>query len=192
MLLALAGQYSARGWVMQIHFGCQRDNNSAMYGRLGPDTGFDSMNGDGRPGRLALLLDRMQAAGALPRTILYGLNPADSEALVSIAGCFMADAECPGKVQIGSAWWFNDSKAGIEKQLADFANGTLLGNFNGMLTDSRSFLSYTRHEYFRRILCNYLGTLVENGECRPDYEALGLMVRDICYDNALRFFGFAL
>ena len=190
VLVRLGAEYAKRGWVMQIHFGCMRDNNSRLFKTLGPDTGFDSLNGNGQPEKLSPFLDRMQREEALPRMVLYSLNPADSEVIACIAACFMADAECPGKIQLGAAWWFSDTKSGMEKQLLDYANSTLLGNFIGMLTDSRSFLSYTRHEYFRRILCNFIGNLIENGEYPADFEAAGKMVEDICYNNTARFFGF--
>ncbi|MDR2940304.1 MAG: glucuronate isomerase [Clostridiales bacterium] len=190
ILLHLGKRYHELGWVMQIHFGCMRNLNSTMFDKLGPDTGFDSMNGNGSPQNLAFLLDALNKDGQLPRMVLYSLNPADSEIIASIAACFMADAGCPGKIQLGAAWWFNDSKSGMEKQLLDYANSTLLGNFVGMLTDSRSFLSYTRHEYFRRILCNFIGGLVDNGEYPDDFDTLGKIVEDICYYNTARFFGF--
>ena len=190
VLLHLGRRYHELRWVMQIHFGCMRSINTRMFRRLGPDTGFDSMNGRGDPQNLSRFLDALDRTGQLPRTVLYSLNPADSEIIACIAGCFMADAECPGKVQLGAAWWFNDTKSGMEKQLLDYANSTLLGNFVGMLTDSRSFLSYTRHEYFRRILCNFLGQLVEDGEYPADFDILGRIVGDICFNNTARFFGF--
>ncbi len=190
LLLHLGRRYHELGWVMQIHFGCMRDNSARMFKKLGPDTGFDAMNGQGNPQNLARFFSALEATNQLPRMVLYSLNPADSEIIATIAGCFMADAECPGKIQLGAAWWFNDTKSGMEKQLLDYANGTLLGNFVGMLTDSRSFLSYTRHEYFRRILCNFLGRLVEDGEYPADFDTLGRIVRDISYHNTARFFGF--
>ena len=190
VLLHLGREYSRLGWVMQIHFGCMRNNNQRMFEELGPDTGFDAMNGSGKPSQLAAFLNALDAAKQLPKMILYSLNPIDNEVIASVAGCFMADAECPGKIQLGSAWWFNDTKAGMEKQLQDFANNNLLGNFVGMLTDSRSFLSYTRHEYFRRILCNFIGDMVENGEYPADLETLGKLVQDISYNNTVKFFGF--
>ena len=186
----LGRRYCKLGWVMQIHFGCMRNLNSNMYEALGPDTGFDAMNGQGAPQNLARFLDALNKTNELPKMVLYSLNPADSEIIASIAGCFMANAQCPGKIQLGAAWWFNDTKSGMEKQLLDYANSTLLGNFVGMLTDSRSFLSYTRHEYFRRILCDFLGRLVEDGEYPDDFDTLGQMVEDICYNNTARFFGF--
>lgn len=192
LLVHLGKKYHELGWVMQIHFGCMRNNNSRMFKMIGADTGFDAMNGQGNPHNLSYMLDAMDKTGQLPRMVLYSLNPADSEIIATLAACFMAEAGCGGKIQLGSAWWFNDSKSGMEKQLLDYANSTLLGNFVGMLTDSRSFLSYTRHEYFRRILCNFLGQLVEDGEYIADFEILGQMVEDICYNNTLRFFGFEL
>jgi len=192
VLLHLGRRYHELGWVMQIHFGCMRNNNARMYDRLGPDTGFDSMNGRGEPYNLSYFLNALEESAQLPRMVLYSLNPADSEIIASIAGCFMADAVCPGKIQLGSAWWFNDTKSGMEKQLLDYANSTLLGNFVGMLTDSRSFLSYTRHEYFRRILCNFIGQLAEDGEYAADFDTLGQIVEDICYNNTVKFFGFEL
>ena len=187
ILCALAEDYARLGWVMQLHFGCLRDNNT-VFAPMGPDTGFDCANSDSRPERMAALLDRMNTAGSLPRTVLYSLNPADGEVLMTVAGCFNADAPCPVRVQVGSAWWYNDHKPGMEKQLSDFAVGGLLGGFIGMLTDSRSFLSYPRHEYFRRILCNFLGNLAENGEYPADMETLAGLAKDISYTNARRYF----
>ena len=189
LLLHLGRRYHELGWVMQIHFGCMRNNSSRMFAKLGPDTGFDAMNGKGDPQNLSYLLNELEKTNELPRMVLFSLNPADSEIIASIAGCFMADAECPGKIQLGAAWWFNDTKSGMEKHLTDYANSALLCNFVGMLTDSRSFLSFTRHEYFRRILCNFLGQLAEDGEY-ADFDALGRIARDISYNNAVRFFGF--
>ena len=188
LLCALAEDYARYGWVMQLHFGCLRNTNTPMYRRLGPDTGFDCASGDSRPERLAALLDRMNRDGNLPRTILYSLSPNDNEILTSVAGCFNIDAPGPAWVQLGSAWWLNDHKRGMEKQLAAFAEGGLLGGFVGMLTDSRSFVSYPRHEYFRRILCNFLGNLAEDGEYPSETAALGGIAADISYDNALRYF----
>jgi glucuronate isomerase len=190
ILLHLARRYHQFGWVMQIHFGVMRNNSGRMYANFGADGGFDAMNGNGRPEHLARLLDALERTRQLPKMVLYSLNPADSEIIASIAPCFMADSDTPGRIQLGAAWWFNDTKSGMEKQLIDYANSTLLGNFVGMLTDSRSFLSYVRHEYFRRILCNFIGALVENGEYPADFVALGKIVQDICYHNTARFFGF--
>lgn len=189
LLLFLAKAYSARGWVMQLHFGCIRNNNTRMFERLGPDTGYDALNNSNGAPKLAALLNAMEEKDALPRTILYSLNPYDNEVILSIAGCFQSP-EARNKLQLGSAWWFNDTKSGMEKQLRDYANLSVLGNFVGMLTDSRSFLSYTRHEYFRRILCNFLGELIENGEYHAEIERVGQMVQDISYNNTVRYFGF--
>ena len=189
VLLFLSRQYHQRGWVMQLHFGCIRNNNSRRFRELGPDTGFDAANNSSGARQLARLLDAMEAQNALPRTVLYSLNQYDNEIILTLAGCFQS-AEVPGKIQLGSAWWFNDTKTGMEKQLTDFGNLSVLGGFIGMLTDSRSFLSYTRHDYFRRILCNHIGRLVENGEYHNRLEYLGQMVQDISYNNTVRYFGF--
>ncbi|MEG2286669.1 MAG: glucuronate isomerase [Ruthenibacterium sp.] len=192
LLCALAQQYTAHGWVMQLHFGCIRNNNTEMFRQLGPDTGFDAVSNSHGVDSLAKLLDAFNSAqGGIPKMVLYSLNQYDNEAIATIAGCFQQNADCAGRIQLGSAWWFNDTKTGMQKQLTDLANLGSLGNFIGMLTDSRSFLSYTRHEYFRRILCNWIGNLVENGEYENDPETLGALVEDISYNNAMRFFGFA-
>ncbi len=190
LLLHLGKRYHELGWVMQLHFGSMRNNNKRMFDKLGPDTGFDAMNGSSEAYKLSYLMNAMEEEESLPKMILYSLNPSDNEIITSIAGCFMADAKVAGKIQLGSAWWFNDTKSGMEKQLLDVANGTLLANFVGMLTDSRSFLSYTRHEYFRRILCNFIGKLISDGEYPEDYETIGHIVSDICYYNTRRFFDF--
>ena len=189
LLLFLGKQYHDRGWVMQLHFGCIRNNNTNMFARLGPDTGYDALNNSSGAPKLAALLDAMEKTNDLPKTILYSLNPGDNEVILTVAGCFQSP-DALNKLQLGSAWWFNDTKSGMEKQLRDYANLSVLGNFVGMLTDSRSFLSYTRHEYFRRILCNFLGTLAENGEYHDNVEYLGHMVQDISYNNTVRYFGF--
>lgn len=191
LLLCCARAYKERGWVMQWHFGCIRDNSATMFERLGPDTGFDAMNDEGgNASRLARMLDLLEREDALPRTVLYSLNPADNAVIATVMGCFQTNSDTPGRVQMGSAWWFNDHKPGMERQLTDLMSLGLIAPFVGMLTDSRSFLSYTRHEYFRRILCNLFGGLVENGEYPADFETLGDMVQDICYHNALRYFHF--
>ena len=190
VLLSLSEKYHAYGWVMQIHYGCIRNNSSIMFEKLGPDTGFDSVSDAGGAQALANLLDAMQKGGHLPKMVLYSLNHYDNETIATIAGCFQTDGECASKIQLGSAWWFNDHKTGMEKQLTDLANLGVLGNFIGMLTDSRSFLSYTRHEYFRRILCGLIGRWVDNGEVHADMETLGQIVQDICYNNTVKFFGF--
>ena len=187
----VAGEYKRLGWVMQLHYGCRRNNNTRMFHKLGRDTGYDAVL-QGTPSReVAAFLDLLASQDALPRMVLYSLNPNDDEGLNSVIGCFQ-DGTPLGRIQQGSAWWFNDHKAGMVKQLTAFANGGLLGNFIGMLTDSRSFLSYPRHEYFRRILCELLGAWVENGEYPADWKALEKMVRGVCYNNAVEFFGFPL
>lgn len=192
LLLSVAKEYARRGWVMQLHFACLRDNSVKMFERLGPDTGFDAIND--RPNALGLsrLLSKLEKADALPKTILYSLNPSDNAMIGSLIGCFQANSSLSGKLQQGSAWWFNDHKDGMESQMRSLMSLGAIGTFNGMLTDSRSFLSYTRHEYFRRILCNLFGKLVENGEYPLDYDSLGNMVQDISYRNAVRYFGFPL
>ena len=192
LLLHLAKRYAAHGWVMQLHFGCIRNCSAKMFAALGPDTGYDAISNAHGADALAGLLSAMEAENALPRTILYSLDSCDNETIASIAGAFQTDGGCAGRIQLGSAWWFNDHRTGMEKQLTDLANLGILGSFVGMLTDSRSFLSYTRHELFRRVLCNWLGRLVENGEYPDDEAALGALVQDICYNNAVRYFGFAL
>ena len=189
-LLAVAKKYKEYGWVKQIHFGCIRDNNTAWYKKLGPDTGFDAVSNTHGADDLGKLMDAMAMTGDLPKMVLYSLNQYDNETIMTLAGAFQVDGQCASQIQMGSAWWFNDTKTGMEKQLTDFANLGVLGNFIGMLTDSRSFLSYTRHEYFRRILCNWIGNLVENGEYHADMETLGQLVEDISYNNTVKFFGF--
>ena len=187
LLLFCAQRYHAMGWVMQIHYNCMRNPNSAMFARLGPDSGFDCMNNVNCAGSLYALLDALYAQDALPRTILYSLNPGENELLDTMIGAFQGPG-VPGKLQHGSAWWFNDNKTGMREQLTSLANLSLLGNFIGMLTDSRSFLSYTRHAYFRRILCELVGGWIENGEYPADLEQAGALVEDICYHNAKRYF----
>lgn len=174
---------------MQLHYGCKRDNNSASFNSLGPDTGFDCINNDAPSVQMADFLNALNKTGELPRTILYSLNPNDNASIGTIMGCFQ-DSGVAGKIQQGSAWWFNDHKTGMIEQMTSLTNLGLLGNFIGMLTDSRSFLSYTRHEYFRRIMCELIGGWVENGEYPPDYKALEKIVKGISYENAVKFFGF--
>lgn len=189
VLLFLGRQYAKHGWVMQLHYGAVRNTNSRMFKRLGPDTGFDAI-GDWACGKgIAGLLNALDETSELPKTVLYSLNPNDNAMLATIAGGFPGDGVLC-KVQHGSAWWFNDTRPGMEAQLTDLASRGLLGGFIGMLTDSRSFLSYTRHEYFRRILCNLIGGWVENGEYPADMDYLGAMVQDISYNNAMKYFGF--
>jgi glucuronate isomerase len=191
ILLFLGKQYAKRGWVMQLHYGTIRDTNTMMFKKLGPDTGFDSIATHDSAKDIVKFFDALNLTNQLPKTILYSLNPADDEMLDAIAGCFQG-TEVAGKMQHGAPWWFNDTKTGMVAQMTSLANLSVLGNFIGMLTDSRSFLSYTRHEYFRRILCNLIGTWVENGEYPCDMKALGQMVQDISFNNASSYFGFDL
>ncbi len=187
LLIFCAEQYVRLGWVMQLHYNCLRNPNSTMFQRLGPDTGFDVIGPSNCTGNLAKLLDALNVRNVLPRTILYSLDAGDNEVIDTILGAFQG-TEVPGKIQHGSAWWFNDNKQGMIDQMVSLANLGLLGNFVGMLTDSRSFLSYTRHEYFRRILCQLIGKWVEDGEYPNDEETLKTIVQDICYYNAERYF----
>lgn len=189
LMTFLGTQYSRLGWVMQLHIGCMRNNNSRQFGLLGPDTGYDAIGDMSFAQALSRLLDSIESKGGLPKTILYCLNPRDNEVLGTIAGCFQGGG-IPGKIQFGSAWWFNDQLDGMKKQMTALASTSLLSRFVGMLTDSRSFLSYTRHEYFRRILCSILGEWAENGEAPNDMKLLGKMVEDISFNNAKNYFGF--
>lgn len=189
LLLYFGRGYARRGWVMQLHFAAQRNNNTRMFRQLGPDTGYDSIGPAVNLPDLARLLDTLEAEEALPKTILYSLDPNDNAALVTLMGCYQGEG-VRSKLQHGSAWWFNDCKDGMEAQLNGLAAGGVLGNFVGMLTDSRSFLSYTRHEYFRRILCGLLGRWVEEGQYPDDHPLLEEMVADICYRNSVSYFGF--
>ena len=188
-LLFLGREYARHNWVMQLHIGVVRNANNRMMKLLGPDTGFDAIGDRVFANELAKLLDALDTTDELPKTILYCLNPRDNEVLASITGSFQGGG-IPGKMQFGSGWWFNDQKDGMIRQMTALANLGLLGRFVGMLTDSRSFTSYTRHEYFRRILCNLIGEWVENGEAPADMKLLGKMVQDICYRNAVEYFQF--
>ena len=187
VLLALGRAYHRLGIVMQLHYSCLRNMNERMYGKMGPDTGFDMIAQNTCGGAIAQLLSALDRTGQCPKMILYSLNPADNEQLGTLLGCFQSD-EIPGKIQHGSAWWFNDTKSGMEAQMKSLANLGLLGNFVGMLTDSRSFLSYARHDYFRRILCNLLGNWVESGEYPNIDGSLKKIVEGVCYTNAARYF----
>ncbi len=187
IILHLGREYARRGIVMQLHYGAQRNTNSAMFERLGPDTGFDCISVRDCGFAITDFLNALEKDALLPKTIIYSLNPHDNELIGTIIGAFQG-SEIAGKIQHGSAWWFNDTKTGMEAQLKSLANLSVLGNFVGMLTDSRSFLSYTRHEYFRRILCNLIGEWVENGEYPADYAQLEEIVRGICYNNAAKYF----
>ena len=191
LLVFLGREYHRRNWVMQLHYGAKRDNNRRMFKELGPDTGFDSINNYAPAAQMADFLSALDQTEELPKTIIYSLNPVDNGVIGSLIGCFQGPSAI-GKLQQGSAWWFNDHKAGMTEQMTSLANLGLLGNFVGMLTDSRSFLSYTRHEYFRRILCELMGSWVENGEYPADYKALERIVKGISYYNAERYFGFEL
>ena len=172
-----------KGWVQQFHFGAIRNNSSRMFKQLGADTGFDSIGDDSFAKPLSKMLDRLDSSNQLAKTILYNLNPGDNEMMATMIGNFQ-DGSVPGKMQFGSGWWFLDQKDGMIKQINSLSSLGLLSRFIGMLTDSRSFLSYPRHEYFRRILCDMLGTDIENGEIPGDMELVGKMVKDICYNNA--------
>ncbi|MFB2832522.1 glucuronate isomerase [Aeromonas jandaei] len=183
----LGRQYAKRGWVMQLHLGAQRNNNSRMFTLLGTDCGFDSIGDRPFARELAHLLDEMDQTDELPKTILYCLNPRDNEVLATMAGNFQGGG-IAGKIQFGSGWWFNDQKDGMQRQLEQLSQLGLLSQFVGMLTDSRSFLSYTRHEYFRRILCDMVGRWIEQGEIPSDLQLSGKMIQDICYHNATRYF----
>ena len=188
-MLFAGREYHRLDWAMQLHFGCKRDNNTKMYELLGPDTGYDCINNNTPSAQMADFLNALCRTDELPRTILYSLNPHDNQSIGTIAGCFQ-DSSAVAKVQQGSAWWFNDHKTGMREHLISLANQGNLSGFVGMLTDSRSFLSYTRHEYFRRIPCNLIGYWVEGGGFPADMDTLSEIVRDISYYNAKRYFKF--
>ena len=187
LLLHCGREYARLGWAMQLHFSCFRNPNSRMFEKLGADCGFDCIAVTDSSAALHRLMDAWDRTGQLPKTIVYSLNPADDQWLDTLLGAYQG-TEVPGKIQHGSAWWFNDNRTGMVNQMTSLANLGILGNFIGMLTDSRSFLSYARHEYFRRILCNLLGTWVENGEYPADLDTLRDLVADICCRNAIRYF----
>ncbi len=189
ILVFLGREYSKHGWIQQYHIGALRNNSARQLSNLGPDTGFDAINDKTFAVELSALLDKLDSTDELPKTILYVLNPRDNEVIGTMIGCFQGGG-IPGKIQFGSGWWFNDQKDGMERQLESLSQLGLLSRFVGMLTDSRSFLSYTRHEYFRRILCNFIGNLVETGQYPNDIEFLGKVVQDICYNNAKNYFNF--
>ena len=188
-MLVLGKEYNKRDWVMQLHYGCKRDNNTFRYSQLGPDTGYDCINNYAPSAQMADFLNAFAITDELPKTILYSLNPNDNASIGTILGCFQ-NAKTIGRIQQGSAWWFNDHKTGMQEQMISLANLGTLSNFVGMLTDSRSFLSYTRHEYFRRIMCELIGGWVDNGEYPEDYKALERIVKDISYNNTNRYFKF--
>ena len=183
----LGREYAKRGWVMQLHLGALRNNNQRMFKLLGADAGFDSIGDRPVAEALSQLLNALDIDNQLPKTILYCLNPRDNEVLATMCGNFQGGG-IAGKVQFGSGWWFNDQKDGMQRQIMQLSQMGLLSQFVGMLTDSRSFLSYTRHEYFRRILCEMVGKWMDDGELPHDFELVGQMVADICYGNASRYF----
>ena len=188
-MTAMAGEYVERNWVMQLHYGCRRDNNPVMFRKMGPDTGFDCVDNTAPSTQTAAFLGYLEEKGKLPKTILYSLNTNDNAAIDSILGCFQNETAV-GRIQHGSAWWFNDHFDGMSEQLKSLGNLGYLAGFVGMLTDSRSFLSYPRHEYFRRILCRIFGEWVEDGFYPEDLETLKEIVRNISYYNAKNYFDF--
>ncbi len=191
MLTFFASEFSKRDFVMQIHYGVIRNNNTKAFEKLGADTGFDTIAGYECTTNALKLLDTFEQNGILPKMVIYSLNPCDNAAIDALCGCFQGNENgVRSKIQHGSAWWFNDHLEGMRDQLRTYASEGVLGNFVGMLTDSRSFLSYTRHEYFRRILCDYVGGLIERGEYPCDMEAAGKIISDISYYNTKNFFGF--
>lgn len=187
-MINLARMYNDLDWTMQLHIGAMRNNNIKMFNKLGPDTGYDSIGDWNIAEPLSKLLNKMDSSNELPKTILYCLNARDNDVLGTMIGNFQGGG-IPGKLQFGTAWWFNDQKDGMIKQMISLANLGLFRRFVGMVTDSRSFLSYTRHEYFRRVLCNLVGTWAEEGEVPYDIELLGTMIKEICYNNAVEYFG---
>lgn len=187
--IACAKKYAEKNWVMQIHFGCLRNINRPQFARLGADTGYDAVNSQSGVWNLASLLNAFAENEGLPKMILYSLNPADNTAIATIMACFQGGGTA-GKLQQGSAWWFNDNRLGMRNQLTELAANGVLGRFVGMLTDSRSFLSYTRHEYFRRVLCELVGEWVESGQYPEDKKYLDELVTNLCYKNTKRYFGF--
>lgn len=191
VLVWLGGEYARRGWVQQYHIGALRNTNQRQFQLLGADVGFDSINDQPVAEPLARLLGAQNLNNALPKTVLYCLNPRDNEVLATMAGNFQGEGQA-GKMQFGSAWWFNDQLDGMQRQMTQLAQIGLLSRFVGMLTDSRSFLSYTRHEYFRRLLCQMIGRWVEQGEAPADEALLGQMVQNICFNNARDYFGIEL
>lgn len=189
MLTVCAEEYTRLGWAMQLHIGALRNNNRRMYEKLGADVGFDSINDLCIAENLSKFMDSLEYRDILPKTILYTLNPKDNYVLGTMLGNFQK-APVAGKIQFGSGWWFNDQRDGMEAQMQALANLGMLARFVGMLTDSRSFVSYPRHEYFRRILCNLIGKWVDEGEYPADMERLTEIVSGICYYNAIRYFNF--
>ncbi|CRZ34304.1 glucuronate isomerase [Herbinix hemicellulosilytica] len=190
LLLFLGREYNRLNWVMQLHYGVKRDNNTRMYKIIGPNTGYDCINNSrNSSAQLADFLNALDMTDELPKTIVYSLNPVDNAAIDTVIGCFQNDSAI-GKLQHGSAWWFNDNEIGMRDHLTTVCSLGMISNFVGMLTDSRSFLSYTRHEYFRRILCDVFGTMVESGRFPKDMRVLKKLVEDISYNNCMKYFGF--
>lgn len=189
LLIEFAKWDHEKGWVQQFHLGALRNNNARMLTQLGPDTGWDSIGDFSQAKSLSKFLNKLDTTNQLAKTILYNLNPADNELMATMIGNYN-DGSCAGKVQYGSSWWFLDQKDGMTKQMNALSNMGLLSKFVGMLTDSRSFLSFPRHEYFRRILCNMFGEEIENGELPADIAWTGKIIQDICYNNAKQYFGF--
>ncbi len=188
LLQFFAAQYHKRGWVMELHMGVIRNNNTSMFEKMGPDTGYDAVADYPMAANLAKLLDSINLKGSLPKTVLFTINPKDNFVLGTLMGCFQSAGDV-SLVQFGTAWWFNDHIDGMTQQMKDLGNLGVLGKFIGMLTDSRSFLSYPRHEYFRRILCNLIGGWIDNGEYLADIEFAGELISDICFNNAKKYFG---
>ena len=188
LMLFLANEYAKLGWGMEIHIGAMRNNNGVMFKKLGPDTGYDSVADYEIAVNLSRLLDAMNTEYKLPKTVLFTLNPKDNYVLGTMLGNFQSD-EAESKIQFGSAWWFNDNYDGMRTQMQTLMNLGVISKFVGMITDSRSFLSYPRHEYFRRILCELLGDLVEEGKYPEDIEFLSKVVQDVSYNNAVKYFG---
>ena len=189
MLFRFALWDHEKGWVQQYHLGALRNNNSRMQQLLGPDTGWDSIGDFSQARSLSKFLNNLDRENKLAKTIIYNINPADNDMIATMIGNFN-DGSVAGKVQFGSSWWFLDQKDGMTKQLNSLSNASLISHFVRMLTDSRSFLSFPRHEYFRRILCNLFADDVENGELPADIPWLGEIIQDICYNNAKNYFKF--
>jgi glucuronate isomerase len=189
VLIELGKLYHAKGWIQQFHLGAMRNNNSRLMNQVGPDTGFDSVGDFSQARGLSQYLNHLDQSNQLTKTILYNLNPADNEVFATMVGNF-SDGSVPGKIQWGSAWWFLDQKNGMEKQINTLSDMGLLSRFVGMITDSRSFLSFPRHEYFRRILCNLIGEDIRKGELPKDLPLLGQLVQDVCYNNVRNYFQF--
>ena len=187
VLLFLSREYAKRDMAMQLHMCCSRDNNTGMFAKMGPDTGYDSIENSREPNKLALFLDALEKDKALPKTIVYSLNPNDDKVINTIINCFQGGVR--GKIQHGSAWWFNDTEIGMKSHFKTLSEYSVVGNFIGMLTDSRSFTSYVRHDYFRRILCNHVAQIVDAGSYPYDEEALKEIVQGVCYNNAKEYFG---